>query len=90
MDSFYKELLKLWDGYQPFLFSDPCLKWNTNGPAHSVQVKNHNGYTRKSDFVFCKHYDTWPNLVNSFITRPRPNNWPSNSMLEYIQRQGCE
>ena len=32
----------------------------------------------------------WTNSANSFITRRKPNNWPSNSMLENIQSQGCD
>jgi hypothetical protein len=90
MDSFGKGLVKSSDGYMPFLFSDPCQERNKNGPAHSVQRKDHSGHTREIDDVFCIHYDTWPNLVNSFITRRKPNNWPSNRMLDNIQRQGCD
>ena len=36
------------------------------------------------------HYDMWPTSANSFITRRKPNNWPSNSMLENIKSQGCD
>ena len=32
----------------------------------------------------------WPNSAISFITRRRPNNWPSNSMLESIKSQGYD
>jgi hypothetical protein len=90
MDSFGKGLVKSSNGFMPFLFSDSCQEWNKNGPAQSVQRLDHSGYTREIDDVFCIHYDTWPNLVNSFITRRKPNNWPSNRTLENIQRQGCD
>jgi hypothetical protein len=32
----------------------------------------------------------WPNSANSFISRRKPKNWPSNSLLENIKSQGCD
>jgi hypothetical protein len=61
-----------------------------DGPSLSSHIKDYNGDTRKSDSVFCIHYDMWPNSTISFITRRKPNNWPSNSMLENIKSQGCD
>ena len=40
--------------------------------------------------MYCIHYDMWPKSANSFISRRKPNNWPSNSMLENIKCQGCD
>ena len=65
-------------------------KKDINGPAHSVHGKDHSGYNRKADHVYCIHYDTWPNSANSFITRRKPTNWPSSSLLENIHSQGCD
>ena len=61
-----------------------------NGPAHTIHTKDLLGNTTKSDIVYCIHYDMWPNSANSFITRNKPNNWPSNSMIENIKNQGCD
>jgi hypothetical protein len=42
------------------------------------------------DTVYCIHYDVWLNSANPFITRRKPKNWPSNSMLKNIQSQCCD
>ena len=60
------------------------------GPAHTFHNKNNEGLTKASDIVYCFPYDLWPSSANSFITRRKPNNWPSNSMIEHIKSQGCE
>jgi hypothetical protein len=70
------------------LFHDQLVK--INGPAHTIHIKDLLGYSTKSDNVYCIHYDMWPNSATSFITRSKPNNWPSNSMLENIKIQGCD
>jgi hypothetical protein len=61
-----------------------------DGPSHSSHIDDYSGNTRKSDSVFCIHYDMWPNSTIAFITRRKPNNWPSSSMLENIISQGCD
>ena len=57
---------------------------------YTLHTKDYIGFTKKNDIVQCFHYDTWPNSPNSFITRRKPNNWPSNSMLQNIKNQGCD
>jgi len=69
---------------------DACQKREINGPAHANHIQVCIGQIMRTDHVFCIHYDKWPNSANSFITRHRPNNWPSDSMLENIQGQGCD
>ena len=65
-------------------------KGNRTGPAHAVRNKNCRGTTTKTDIVECIHYDIWPNSANSFITRLKPHNWPSNKIIWNIQSQGCD
>jgi hypothetical protein len=77
--------LKMFDPFSP-----PCQNREINGPACTIQAKDIIGNTRKNDHVYCIHYDKWPKSANPFITRSKPNNWPSNSMLENIQSQGCD
>jgi len=94
MDSFYKRIIaKSSNNFIPVeedRFLDSCETIDINGPAHTIHCDNYGGFTIKTDNVFCIHYDTWPKSAKSFITRRKPNNWPSNSMLENIQRQGCD
>ena len=71
-------------------FSPPFQNSEINGPAFTIHAKDIIGNTRKNDNVYCIHYDKWPKSANPFITRSKPNNWPSNSMLENIQSQGCD
>ena len=73
----------------PVLF-DPCPQREINGPAHTSYTKDYRGVTAKADKVFCIHYDMWPDSAKSFISRRKPNNWLSNSMLGNIQNQGCD
>jgi hypothetical protein len=68
---------------------DICQGIYINGPAHTIDNKE-KGLTKQEDTVCCIHYDVWPNSANSFITRRKPNNWPSNSMVENIQSQKCD
>ena len=81
MDSFCKGLYKSSDDYRSFALSDSCPKRDINGPAHSVYGRDLWGYTIKTDSVYYIHYDTWPNSANSFLTRRKPSNWPSNNTL---------
>ena len=94
MDSFYKRIIaKSSNNFIPVeedRFLDSCETIDINGPAHTIHCDNYGGFTIKTDNVFCIHYDTWPKSAKSFITRRKPNNWPSNSMLENIQRQGFD
>ena len=69
---------------------DLFTKIDINGPAQTHHVKRANGTNNNFEIVHCIHYDMWPNSANSFISRRKPNNWPSNSMLENIQSQGCD
>jgi hypothetical protein len=71
-------------------FVDVCQKGEINGPAHTVHHKNRRGITETTDVVYCIKYDTWPDCARSFITRRRPIDWPSNSLLQNIQSQGCD
>ena len=77
-----------------FLFSnrplDPCDKKDKSGHAHTLHNKDYWEPTTKTYIVECIHYDIWPNSANSFITRRKPSNWPSNSMLENIKSQWCD
>ena len=61
-----------------------------NGPAHTIYSKNNEGLINTWDTVYCIHYHMWPNSANSFITRRKPHNWPSNSIIGNIQSQGCD
>ena len=88
IDSLYNRLFKPLKNYDGFSF--PSTKKKINGPALAIDIKDFKGETTETDNVHCIHYDMWPNSANSFITRCKPNNWPSNSMLEDIKRQGCE
>ena len=94
MDEFYKQLAKpMKDCIIPFKWTraiDPCQPIYINGPAYTVYRKNDRGLITNVDIVYCIHYDVWPNPAISFITRCKPNNWPSNSMIENIKSQGCD
>ena len=57
--------------------------------ALTRHINNKSGYTVKTDIVYCIHDDMCPNSANSFITRRKPTNWPSTSMLENIKSEGC-
>jgi hypothetical protein len=67
---------------------ETCLQ--INGPSHTLHNKRYRGRVKPVDMVHCIHYDVWPNSANSFITRRKPNNWPSNCMIKNIQSQGCD
>jgi hypothetical protein len=67
-----------------------CEKRDINGPAHTNYFGNRIGFITKIDIVHGIHHDLWPNSAYSFITRRKPNNWPSNSMLENIKSQGYD
>ena len=71
IDSFYDQLVKSSKKFDPF--SPPCQKREINGPAHNIHKTDFIGHTRKTDYVYCIHYDMWPNSANSFITRREPN-----------------
>ena len=92
MDWLIDGLLKLSKASVPINFHsylDVMKKCDTHGPAHTF-YDDYVMRNRALDAVWCIHYDAWPNSANSFITRRRPNNWPSNSMLENIKGQGCD
>ena len=72
-----------------WLSFDACKKADIHGPAHRFDIDNAKCKTTY-DNVGCIHFDVWPNSANSFITRRKQNNWPSNSMLENIKSQGCD
>ena len=88
MDSLQKHPFKIPKPLDRIFDSSP--KRDRNGPAYTMLNKDHRGLTNTSDAVYCIHYDVWPNSANTFITRSRPNNWPSNSMIENINSQGCD
>jgi hypothetical protein len=88
MDSCYDQLAKIMK--QNGRLSSSWQKIDVHGPAHTIHRKDFLGHTDTTDSVYCFHYDMWPNSANSFITRHKPNNWPSNSMLEHIQSEGCD
>jgi hypothetical protein len=93
MDAMSKKLVESWKGWNQFEFGglfEPVQKFHINGPAFTAHCKDNGRLTHTVDSVFCIHYDTWPNSANSFITRRKPNNWPSKSMLENIKSQGCD
>jgi hypothetical protein len=92
IDSFCEPFIKLSiDGQMPFLSSQgPFQKGDRTGPAHRVHHKSCRGVTTTTDIVECIHYAIWPNSVNSFITRPKSHDWPSNSIIGNIQSQGCD
>ena len=69
---------------------EACQKRDINGPAHTLHLKTRSGITKTMDVVYCIPYDMWPDSANSFIARPKPNDWPSTSMLEDIKSQGCD
>ena len=77
----------------PFAFHqifDACQKRDINGSTLTRYSNNKSRYTVKTDIVYFIHHDMWTNSASSFITRRKPNNWPSNSMLENIKSQGCD
>jgi hypothetical protein len=65
-------------------------RWKKNGPAYTIHYKDNTELAEAMNTVYCITYDVWPNSANSFITRCKQNNWPSNSMLVNIQSQGCD
>ena len=67
-----------------------CFKKDINGLPLTSHRNDNSGYTITTDCVYYIHHDMWPNSANSFITRRKPNNWPSKSMLENIQSQRCD
>ena len=71
-------------------FIDGIQKRDINGPAHTIHHKTRSGFIETIDAVYSIQYDAWPDSANSFITRPKQNNWPSKSMLDDIKSQGCE
>jgi hypothetical protein len=86
-DLFYEQHVKAFREFDPF--PPPCQQIEINGPANTIYQIDSVGNIGKFDHVYCIHYDMWPNSANSFITRRKPNNWPSNSMIEHIKSQGC-
>ena len=68
---------------------DAWKKADIHGPAHRYDIDGAKCKTTY-DNVGCIHYDVWPNSANSFITRRKQNNWPSNSMLANIKSQCCD
>ena len=92
MDLRYEPLIKPMIGHiqiHGYRIVGACPKIDRNGPAHTIQAKIYRGL-HMVDTVHCIHYDMWPNLANSLKTRCKPNHWPSNSMLNNIQSQGCD
>jgi hypothetical protein len=93
MDIVYEPLVKTLETSIPVDFQ-VCIshdqKSDMNGPAYTIHNKDNRVIGKTTDIVHCIHLDMWPNSANSFITRRKPNNWPSNSMLENIQSQGCD
>ena len=92
-DIIYEELIKspktsIPNDFQTNMFCDQ--KKGINGPAYTSHIKNYRVLSKKIDNVYCIHYEMWPNSAVSFITRRKPNNWPSNSLIENIQSQGCD
>jgi hypothetical protein len=89
MDSLYKKTGE--DSIIP-IEMHPMLETyqQINGPSRTFYNKLYKGRVQPEDMVHCIHYDVWPNSANLFITRSKPNNWPSNSMLKNIQSQGCD
>ena len=67
----------------------PYRKGEKTGPAFEIHQKVRVN-TANTDIVQYIHYDSWPTSANSFIMRRKPNNWPSNRMLENIKSQGCD
>ena len=93
MDVLYKQLVTPSEDYIPYKFSrllDSCDKININGPAHTIHNKDIEELTKTVDIVYCIHCDLWPTSATSLITRRKPNNWPANRMVEYIQSQGYD
>ena len=87
-DSFYEKSVRSLKKFNRFY--PPCEKIEIKGPAHTFYRRDALGQIDKIDHVYCIHYDMWPNSANSFITRRKTNHWPSNSILENIQSQGCD
>ena len=75
----------------PFLSRQgPFQKGDRTRPAHRIHHKICRRVTTTTDIVECIHYGIWPNSANSFITRRKSHDWPSNSIIGNIQRQGCD
>ena len=89
MDSLYKHIIKPMKDYIiPIELDrslDICQQIYINGPAHTVYNTDHRWLTKTVDTVYCIYYDVWPNSANWFITRRKPNNWPSNSMFKIFK-----
>ena len=88
MDILYEPLVESLGDCQTYIFHDQ--KSAMNGPAYTLHNKDNRVIVKTMDIVYCIDLDMWPNSAISFITRRKPNNWPSNSMLENIQSQGCD
>jgi hypothetical protein len=72
------------------LISELCEKSGINRPAHTIYFGDELGRIVKTDAVHCIHHGLWPNSAYSFITRGKPNNWPSNSLIDIIKSQGYD
>jgi hypothetical protein len=93
MDYMYEELAKPPKQASAFPLPgkfDQYRQSEINGPAHTIYTKDYFGHSTQADKVYCIHYDTWPNSAKEFISRRKPNNWPSNNMLGHIKSQGCD
>ena len=91
MGVLYKEFTKASKDSIPFELDRSLYQQiYVNGPAYTIHNKYDIGLPKAIDIVYCMHYDMWPKSANSFISRRKPNNWPSNSMLENIKSQGCD
>ena len=91
MGALYKEITKA-SKYSILYELDRSLYQQiyVNGPAYTIHNKDDRGLPKAIDIVYCMHYDMWPKSANLFISRRKPNNWPSNSMLENFKSQGCD
>ncbi|KAK3093328.1 hypothetical protein FSP39_014155 [Pinctada imbricata] len=55
-----------------------------HGPCQSETI----GY-QEFDYAVCIPCNTWPDTGNDWITRDRPNDWPSCEMIRRILHNGC-
>ena len=80
---------------QKILSSSKFVKLNSreggeiSGPADKRLAKPTDKGKGEADFVACLTCPDWPPSASEFLTRPRKHGWPSQSLLDKIEKAGC-
>ena len=55
-----------------------------HGPAFTQEVKVDDFILTEVDYVYCLKLQKWPLQATSWLTRQRPNGWPSDALIHQI------